>query len=350
MTKIRVLNQRMVKEVLVPQETIHTVETVYRSKAQQNSTIWPMIFYEFEPGKADMDIKSGYMKELDIYGLKLVSWFGENPAKGLPVLYGTTMLFNSKTGTPLGLVDAEYITGMRTGAAGAIGSKWLARKDAANLLMVGTGHQALFQILMHIIAIPNLQKVRVSNPVHPEAAEKFVDSCSEKLLQLLQEGPLAETITYAEFAAKLKTIEFSAAPIKEAVLLSDIIVTATPARTPFIEADWVQPGTHISCIGADMSGKQEIDGRLFTSARVFVDDRQQAVAVGEIELPLKARYLKTEQIQEIGDLLIGAVAGRATDQEITIFDSTGIALQDLAVTKQILAAAQEKGIGQVVEL
>lgn len=350
MSTIRVLSQNMVKKVLSPITTIPTIEAVYRSKAQKNSTIWPMIFYEFEAGKSDMDIKSGYMKELDIYGLKLVSWFGENPTKDLPALYGTTMLFDSRTGEPLGLVDAEYITGMRTGAAGAIGSKWLAKKGALTLLMAGTGHQALFQILMHLIAIPTLTTVIVSNPLHPETATKFAGSCSEQLLQVLQAGPLAQTPEYVELKTRIQAINFQALPIAEAVPVSDIIVTATPARAPFIMAEWVQPGTHISCIGADMSGKQEIDSRLFASAKVFTDDRDQAVAVGEIEIPVKTGIIKPEQVQEIGNLLIGAVEGRATEHEITIFDSTGIALQDLAVTKQILTAAETNGIGQVVEL
>ncbi len=348
MTEIRVLSKSMVKQVLSPKATLATVEKVYRSKALEHSTLWPMIFYEFEPGVADMDIKSGYMQELSIYGLKLVSWYGENPQRNLPALYGTTLLFDSETGRPIGLVDAAYITGMRTGAAGAIGSKWLARKNAATLLMAGTGHLALFQILSHLLAIPTLKNILISSPRGLDSAEKLAASCREKLTALVKAGPLLAE--FPEIEQILQTIDISAAPLEQAVPLSDIIVTATPAREPFIKAEWVTPGTHISCMGADMSGKQEIAGSLFAKARVFVDDLEQAVNVGEAEIPLRDGIIQKAQLQEIGQLLLGQVAGRQTEAEITIFDSTGIALQDLAVTKQLLDLAAAEKIGQIVEL
>ncbi|WP_207941175.1 alanine dehydrogenase [Enterococcus sp. DIV2402] len=348
MSKIRVLSQQMVQQVLSPKQTIATVEKVYRSKALENSTLWPMIFYEFEPGVADMDIKSGYMKELAIYGLKLVSWYGENPKKNLPALYGTTMLFDSETGQPIGLVDAGYITGVRTGAAGAIGSKWLAREDATTLLMAGTGHLALFEILSHMIAVPRIQKVIISSPRDSDSAENFATTCRKQLLNLVESSPLIDELP--EIIEHIQTIEIVALPLKEAVPISEIIVTATPAKEPFIKKEWLQPGTHISCMGADMGGKQEIETAIIESARIFVDDLNQSMTVGELEIPIQSGKVQPEQLTEIGHLLLGQVAGRQSAEEITVFDSTGIALQDLAVTKQILDTAAEKNIGQVVEL
>lgn len=350
MTQIRILNQSMVKEVLSLKNTIETVEAVYRGKAEEKSTIWPMIFYEFEPGVADMDIKSGYMKELGIYGLKLVSWYGQNPPKNLPALYGTTMVFDSATGAPVGIVDAEYITGMRTGAAGAIGSKWLAKNDSENLLMIGTGHQALFQILSHIIAVPSIKKIRIFDPIDEKKAKEFAEIAKEKLKQLLQQVK-TEPVD-AEFLAKIEQLVIESSDDLAIVTgQSDIIITATPSRKPIIQSQWVKKGTHISCVGADMSGKQEVESELFTRARVFVDDRQQAISVGETESPIKEGVItEADIVGEIGEVLIGSVKGRLTAEDITIYDTTGIALQDLAVTKQVLDKAQEYGIGQTADL
>lgn len=350
MTQIRVLNQAMVKEVLSLKETIQTVEEVYCGKARETSALWPMIFYEFEPGKADMDIKSGYMKDLGIYGLKLVSWYGSNPQQQLPALFGTTMLFDDQTGAPLGIVDAEYITGMRTGAAAAIGSKYLARSDSETLLMVGTGHQALFQLLSHLLVIPNLKQLLIYDPLAVENAKAFTGTCKEQLLQLLDQPKIKENQT--ELQKKIAQLEIQAVEeIASAVGLADIIVTATPARQPMIQADWVKPGTHFSCVGADMSGKQEIDGAIFQQARLFVDDRKQAAAVGETEMPIKQGLIDETAIQgEIGEVILQRVAGRISEEDITIYDTTGIALQDLAVTKLVLDTAQKAEVGQVVDL
>ena len=348
MTQIRILNQQMVKQLLLPEETIETVEAVYRSKAEQRSVIWPMVFYEFEPGRADMDIKSGYMKELGIYGLKLVSWYGENPSRQLPALYGTTMLFDSKSGAPVGIVDAEYITGMRTGAAAAIGSKWLGKKDALHLLLVGAGHQGLFQLLTHLIAVPTITTVRICSPLSQEKEQAFAATARQRLQELLQ----VEGTNHSEYVARLQKINFEAAGDRAAaVAQSEIIVTATPSKSPLIKAEWVKAGTHISCVGADMSGKQELESRQFARARIFVDDRHQAISVGETELPIKQGIINEESIVgEIGEVLTGAVQGRLSDEDITIFDTTGIALQDLAVTKQVLDKAQVQGLGQVADL
>lgn len=348
MSMIRVLNQTMVKSVLSLADTIKTVELVYKSKTEKTSTIWPMIFYEFETNQSDMDIKSGYMKELGIYGLKLVSWYGENQKKNLPTLYGTTLLFDSENGKPIGLVDAEYITGMRTGAAGAIGSKWLARKNSETLLIVGTGHQALFQLLSHILVIPTLKQLYICDPLQPKNEVSFAQTCKEKLKELLQQaGPVdhqyVERINHLLIAPSVN--------LAEKVACSDIIVTATPAKKPIIKAEWVKEGTHFSCVGADMSGKQEIDSQLFTNARIIVDDLEQAITVGETEMAIKDQAITSNDISgEIGEVILGKIPGRQSAEEITIYDTTGIALQDLAVTKQVLDQAEKSNIGQLVDL
>lgn len=125
-----------------------------------------------------------------------------------------------------------------------------------------------------------------------------------------------------------------------------MILTATPAHEPFLKAEWVQPGTHISCVGADMSGKQEVESVLFSIAKVFGDDTAQCLSVGECEIPYKTGVFSGD-ICEIGSVISGAAPGRASVSDITIFDSTGIALQDIATAATLLHAAQKAGKGQV---
>jgi alanine dehydrogenase len=139
MTELTVLNGAAIQSLLTIPMAVRAVEQAYLEKSTGGAALWPMVFHEFTPGAADLDIKSGHMNGLGLYGMKVVSWFGDNPAKDLPALYGTSLLFDIHTGAPRALLNAGPITDFRTGAAGAVGAKYLARPDAETLLMAGTG-------------------------------------------------------------------------------------------------------------------------------------------------------------------------------------------------------------------
>lgn len=351
MNKMIVLNQKIIEEILDMKQVIEAVELVYILKSQGNTELFSMVFHEFERGVADMDIKSGYLKGTDIFGLKLVSWFGENSKKGLPLLMGTIMVFDSNTGKPLGILNAEHITGMRTGAAGAIGAKYLARKDSENLLMVGAGHQSTFQIAATLIAMDNIKTVRIYDPINFDNAKRLVMSLQSTLIDKFLSKYEIHSKTYEEISKKFDVKFEAVSNIKEAVGLSDIIISATPSRKPIIMKEWVKKGTHFSCVGSDMEGKQEIDENIFGIARVYADDMNQAVKVGETEIPIKKGVIsKKDIIGEIADLICKKVQGRVSDEDITIFDTTGIALQDLMTSKLVLDIASKKGLGVEVEL
>lgn len=351
MFPFRVLNQEVIEEILDMSSVIEVVEQAYTLKSTDQATLFPMIFHEFEQGKADMDIKSGHLSGANVFGLKLVSWFGENDAKGLPPLIGMVMVLDSRTGVPLGILSGEHITCMRTGAAGGIGAKYLARKNSEHLLIVGSGHQAPFQIMATLSTMENIKKVTVYNPNSYERAVNFCKDIKAKLINKFVTKYQQDDEYYRKMLERCD-IEFVATDnIEAAVNSSDIIITATPSRKPLIKQGWVKPGTHITCIGADMEGKQEIDENLFSSARVFVDDITQAVNVGETEIPFKQGIITKEAIvTEIGNVVRGNIAGRLSDAEITIFDSTGIAIQDLLTANHILKVAKERGIGTTVDL
>jgi len=334
MFKVKVLNQEVLEEVLEMEMVIEAIEQVYTLKAENKTALFPMVFHEFNPGVADMDIKSGHLKGADIFGLKLVSWYGENKDKGLPLLIGTTMIFDATTGAPLAILNADHITGMRTGAAGAIGAKYLAKKGARKMLMVGTGHIAQFEIAASLLAVDSIDTVRIYDPMDSVKSNAYAKSIKEKLEKHFN-------IT--------KDIRFEAVTdLQEAVEDSEIIITATPSRKAMILKDWVQAGTHISCVGADMEGKQEIDENLFKNNIVIVDDVNQAINVGETETAYKAGLI-SDDIPEIGQVILGQ-KGRQSDDDITIFDSTGIALQDLMTSKIALELAEKKNLGVTIDL
>ncbi|MFF0825371.1 hypothetical protein ACFYU8_08985 [Brevibacillus sp. NPDC003359] len=159
------------------------VEQAYQMKSSQQATLFPLIFHEFVEGRADIDIKFGHLPHADILGRKLVLWFGDNDKKGLPQLVGTVMVLDSQTGVPQGILSGEHITCMRTGAAGGIGVKYLARPESENLLIVGTGHQAPFQIMATLMTMKEIKRVYICNLRSFEKAQSFAAAqIKEKLL------------------------------------------------------------------------------------------------------------------------------------------------------------------------
>lgn len=335
MSEIRIISAAEVEQLFTVKMALEAVEKAYTAKEGGSGSVWPMVFHDFETGVADLDIKSG---DLDgVFGLKLVSWFGENPSRGLPELYGTLLLCARESGAPLALMNAGGITGLRTGAAAAVGAKYLARPDSKRLLMVGCGAQSPYLVAATLCAMPGIESVVLANPHNPSKAVKKLPAMREKVTALLA-GSGAE-----------RSFEFTATDsLEAAVREADIILTATPAREPMIKAEWVQPGTHLSCIGADISGKQEIDSDVFAAARAFGDDRAQCFAVGECEIPHRDGILT--ELTEIGAVMLGKALGRLTSDDVTVFDSTGIALQDLASAAVILERAEAIGVGTVVTL
>jgi len=339
MFDIKFLSKNDTEKLLRMEDVINVVRNVYRSKAEDNTSVFPLVFHEFESGVADMDIKSGWLKDSEIFGLKLVSWFGENVKKNLPALIGLIMVVDSNTGVPIGILDGAHITGMRTGAAGALGAKYLAKVDSKTLLMVGTGHVSTFEIAATILLFPELENIMIYSPTEFAKAESKVATIKDTLKD--EFGLIVDD--------KLKFIPVS--DIKEAVGKSDIIITATPSRKPMIMKEWVKPGTHFSCIGADMSGKEEIDPELFRDARIFTDDTPQCINVGELEIPISLGIITKEDIVgEIGEVIIGKTIGRENNDQVTIFDATGIALLDLATAKLALDESKKLSVGQTVSL
>lgn len=270
--QMRILSRANIERVLTLSSVMDTVEQVYRIKAENKTVAWPTVFHDFKTGEQDMDIKSGYLRGMETHGLKVIDWTAVNEARGLPALVGLIMLFDTETGVPLGVLDGSYITGVRTGCAGAIGAKYLARRDSRSLFVLGTGGQAFFQTAAFLYAFPQLRRVYVADPRHGEKAELFVSTIRERL-----------RAGFNIDASGVGFITAAADAMGEAVGSSDMIVTTTPSHSPIVKAGWIKSGTHLSCIGADMSGKQEIESTIFRNAVIIVPEPTPQAKVDKIK-------------------------------------------------------------------
>ena len=197
---------------------------------------------------------------------------------------------------------------------------------------------ATFQAAATLLSFPGIEKVMVYDGLDYDNADRFVKNLR---------GTLAKDFGIEDVKAEFTAVK----DIAEATGTSDIIITVTPSREPIIKKEWVKPGTHFSCIGSDMAGKEEIDPEIFADAKVFTDDIEQCINVGEIEIPIKKGIMNRENISGIiGDIITGKASGREDDEQITVFDATGTALLDLATGMLAIREAKKQGLGQTIEL
>ncbi len=338
MAEIRVLGAAELKQVLLLDDVLAGVQQAYLAKAQGKAETFPLVFHDFSPKAADMDIKSGHLGSEGVFGLKLVSFFEDNIRCGQAPLSALVALFSAGTGRPLAVLEGSALTGMRTGAAAALGAKYLARENSRVLLVVGAGHQCVYQVGAMLRAVPSVRRVLLHDAKNPAQAREKATALPSALER--------------ELGVYAAGVSIEPAPdLAAAVGQSDIIVTATPSYKPLVQAAWVRPGTHFSCVGADLAGKQELDGAILAGARVYTDDTPQCLAVGEVEMAVKQGFLAPQEIAgELGQVLAGQKPGRTGDGDITVFDTTGIALQDLAAAACALRRAEAMDVGTVVQL
>jgi alanine dehydrogenase len=252
----------------------------------------------------DFRTMPAYLPSLSIAGVKVVNVHPGNPAKGLPTVMALTIILDLDTGQPTAIINATRLTDMRTGSAGAVAAKYLSAKKEIVLGVVGTGRQAQAQVS----AISRELKVRQIKiwSRDPGHIRQFADR-------------------FMEFPCVASTLEHTCD--------CDVLVTTTPSRSPIIHSEWIHEGTHINAIGADAPGKEELDPALLRRGQVFVDDPAQAVHSGEINVPISSGlYRATDIAGTLGEVVIGKKR-RAGPDTITIFDSTGLAIQDLAIAK-----------------
>ena len=318
------LNQSQVKELTTMKEIIENVETAYKFHAERKVQMPPKEYIFYKKFRGDLRIMPCFIRGLDESGVKNVNVHPDNPRKySLPTVMAMIELVDPKTGFPVSVMDGTWITDMRTGAAAGVATKYLARDNSEILGLVGAGVQALTG-LEAINEVMDIKEVRVSCRTC-ETRDIFAQRASEK------------------YGIDVKAVD----TIKEAVQGADVLLTTTPAREPVVKSKWVSPGTHINAMGADAPGKQELDSHILQKAKIIIDCWDQASHSGEINIPVQEGLVRQSDIQgKIGDVVIGSIPGRTSDEEITVFDSTGLAVQDIVTAWNVYEKALQKGIGQ----
>ena len=266
--------------------------------------------------------------DVNALGAKLISFYGTNPAlRGLPAIQGKIVLFDPETGVLQAFIDAELVTAMRTGAAGGVAARYLARADSHTLTIFGSGAQAPFQVEAAICERP-----------------------IEQVLVLSRQSSHAEALA-ASIAGRFGVSAQATVDIDEAVRAADIVVTATSAHDPLFSGETLRPGVHVSGIGSHVPEAREVDSLTLERAKVIVDQESACLAeAGDLIQPIDAGQYDPGQIYaEIGAIIAGDLAGRNDSSEITFFKSVGLAAQDLAVASLVYRRALAEGAGFQLE-
>ncbi|RVI94667.1 ornithine cyclodeaminase family protein [Sinorhizobium meliloti] len=305
-------------------EVIGAVEEAYMAFNSDQVEQPDYIGIDLPSPRGEIDFKLGYYKANEVISMKASSGgFIDNPtAHGVPNGMATIFLFDARSGALICVMDGSLILGHRTGASGAASVKALARKSARTIASIGTGNQARMQIR----AINEIMKIE---EIH--AWDSHADTLSKYKTDIESEFGVPVMIANSK---------------KEAVEQADILITTTRGKGSLVEADWVKPGTHIVAIGTDQRGKQELDPEIFRNAKIIVDSILQCTEKGETWHPLNKNVIAREDIHgEIGEVLLGRKPGRESDDEITIFDSTGMAIQDNTTASKIYQNAIANNVG-----
>ena len=315
MGKLAVVSEKTVQKIVTRQLAFNAVREAFEAVALNRARVFDVaIGTGLNDGEA-FAIKSGNDGENELVGFKCGTYWAGNFEKGIPAHGSTILLLDSETGFPQVLVNASYLNGFRTAAANAIAVSSLARADAAVLGVIGAGHQAE-QEIRAVAEVRALSLIKISTRSETRA---------NWIAHRLQDVDTDIRFTSAE----------------DAVRGSDIVTTVTPAESPLVRDEWVGEGTHISAMGADDKGKYELDTAILKRASLYADYPRQSVVIGEFQHAYHDGLIKSiEDICALGSVTLGKSPGRISDTQITVFDSSGIAIQDLAVAGAVFEAAQ----------
>lgn len=314
--RILVLDAKAVQSLLVMSQVIDAVEAAFIAYAHGEAHMPPKVYLEVPDG--DFRAMPAYVA--GAAGVKWVNVHPQNPLRsGLPTVMALIIYSDPVTGAPLAVLDGTLITRYRTGAAAAVATRRLARPDARTIGLIGCGGQAEAHLLA-LTAVLSPERVYLAD-LRRENAERL--------------------------AARFPHLDCRVVDV-ETACAADVLSTLTPARQPFVRRAWLAPGCHINAMGADAPGKEELEPDVLLAARIFVDDWEQASHSGEINVPYRQGLLR-EIAGTLPDLLCDRVAGRTSPTEITIFDSTGLALQDIAVARLVYEEARRRAVGLEVD-
>lgn len=323
--KTLILSRTDMMGLVTPGEYVACVEQAYRMHGEGRFYMDPKGHIVLDKYPGEWEAMPSYIEEPEAAACKWVSIREQNREKfDLPTVFSILIYTHPETGFPLAICDGSYHTVMRTGASAAVSAKWLARPTSKVLAIVGAGHMAEGTL-------------QTCDTVF-EWDEARVWSRSESTLNEFRRN--MEPKIDGRYPLVTST------ELEQVVRGADVVVTITPARGPIVKDEWISDGTHIAAVGADKAGDQELDPKILQRARIFVDDIRQCRTDGEINVPLSRGLISEEDIAgEIGELITNKKPGRTSDAEITLFDSTGIALQDSATVPLEYERAVAAGVG-----
>jgi len=312
--KTRLLTASDIKKIINMEDVLEAVEIAFREYGMGKAIMPPKLYLTLDKFNGDFRAMPSYIR--GSAGIKWVSVYPDNPRKGLPTVLAMIIYSDPETGFPLAVMDATELTNYRTGAGGGIAAKYLAKPDSKTLGLIGAGAQAKTQLLA-VNQIFDFARIYVWSP-----AEEEIEGIKN---------------------------EFPELPIEKAEIQvaagCDIVCTTTPVREFIVKRAWIKPGAHINAIGADAAGKQELDPQILRDAKVVVDDTTQAKHSGEINVAIKrGLFTESDIYSTLGEIVTGAKKGRTGD-EITVFDSTGLAIQDIITARMLFETARREGIG-----
>lgn len=315
--EILIVSESVCEEVIDRASAFTAVESVFAAMASGDAYNFPVVREAIGHADALYGFKSGFDRAGMSLGVKSGGYWPGNIKKGLSNHQSTVLLFNPDTGKLKALVGGNYLTAIRTAASSAVSIQHLARKDSRVLGMVGAGHQSAYQ-LRAAVEQRKFEKIVCWNH-HPEMLSSL------------------------EQVAKELGIPFQAVEREQLGAESDVIITITSAFEPLMMKDWIKPGTHIACMGTDTAGKQEVDDELVTAATLFTDEIKQSISIGEAQHAYASKKITEQDITAIGDVINKKHGGRSSNDEVTLFDGTGVGLQDLAVASVAAKLAAESG-------
>lgn len=317
--KTLILTKNDIEKILTPAVTNETVEKAFRAYSLGYAKMPPKSYLYFPKG--DLRSMPAYIsgEGFDIAGIKSVNVHPQNAALHLPSVMAVIILNDPQTGFPLAVMDGTYLTCIRTGAAGAVAAKYLSRENSQVAGFVGCGAQARSQ-LSCLMEFRDIRKIKIWQfPKDKECIRSFQQ--------------------WVHKTCKLEAEVFSR--MDAVTMNSDIVITTTPSCLPLVNN--VSPGTHINAIGADAPGKQEINLQILKQAKVVVDDWTQASHSGEINVPLSRKQLTKKDVYGLlGDIVAGKKRGRTSAKEITLFDATGLAIQDISCADVVYKALKNR--------
>jgi ornithine cyclodeaminase len=311
--RLLLIDRDQVARLMRPADVMNAVTEAFVLHSRREGRVFPVVREPLITGGV-FGIKSGDVQSQGLLGFKAAGFWPANRSLAGEPHQATVMLVDPQTGRPLCLIDGNAITTMRTGAAGALGLKTLARADSTRVCVFGTGVQATIQLqfaLEHLAGLKQIQYVTYNGERDLKFEAAFSQRCEVS----------------------------HAMDRNEAVAASDVVITATPGAGALFDANAVQSGTHLNCVGTDTKGKRELPDGVLSRAKLVVDDREQAKQIGETQ------WAPDTAAIELGDLLTGTTVFHREATDITVFDMTGLALQDLTVARLLYRRAVDEDAG-----